>query len=242
MKTQTDRKSFFLLQLVGALLLLSLFAPYTSSVWEKIDRTFFHLLNQPLGTSSSLRTFWALANHRLADWIEDLCILGFYCAAIWKAPRGERRRRTAEMIFCVLLTALTILLVNRLLCRDLLRLRRQSPTLVLDNAVYLPDFLSWITVKTDSSKSFPGDHATTALMFACSYAFFVRGRLAFLALLYGVFLCLPRLAVGAHWFSDIFVGSASIVLFSLSCALFTPIGERVIGFIQKKLYRLKPTS
>ncbi|NGX48106.1 MAG: Lipid A 1-diphosphate synthase, partial [Chlamydiae bacterium] len=177
--------------ILGMILFTSLFVPYTSALWDQIDPTLFRFFNQPLKNSHSLRLFWAVANHGLADWFEDLCIFGFYLAAIWKTKRGTRLQRSAQLLFCVLLIACTILLINRLICRDYLHLRRTSPTLVLNDAIHLSDFLPWIHVKVDSTKSFPGDHATTALMFACSYAYLVRGKLATFALLYGAFLCLP---------------------------------------------------
>lgn len=211
-----------------------------SETWSKIDIFFFRLVNEPLRDSHLLRTFWALANLRLADWFEDLCILGFCIAAIWKSQKGTRVKRGAQFFFCLLLTALTILLVNRLFCRDFLRLRRASPSMVVDQFVDISQSISWIHFKVHSNKSIPGDHATTALMFAVSYAYLVRGRLGFLALLYGAFLCLPRLTVGAHWLSDIVVGSGCIVMVSISWAFFTPCADRVVSAIErvvKKIWR-----
>ncbi|MDN3505699.1 MAG: phosphatase PAP2 family protein [Simkaniaceae bacterium] len=221
---------------LGIILFTSLFA---SPIWNHIDPTLFRFFNHPLRDSQALRLFWALANHRLADWFEDLCILGFYIVAYYKAAKGFREKRAAQLIFCILFTAFTILLINRFVCRDILKLRRSSPTLVLHDSVYLSDFLSWIRVKVDSTKSFPGDHATTALMFACSYAYFVRGKLALLALLYGAFLCLPRLIVGAHWPSDLFVGSGCIVIFSLSWAFCTPLATKCVEAIENILSKKK---
>jgi len=222
---------------IGVLLFTSLFNPWTAPLWNKIDTAFFYFINQPLKTNQNLRIFWAIANHRFADWFEDLCILGFYVAAIWKTQKSLRMKKGLELFFCVLLTALTILAINRLLCRDLLRLRRTSPTLMLENSVHLSDFLPWIDVKVDSNKSFPGDHATTAIMITCSYAYLVRGKLAIIALLYGIFLCLPRLAAGAHWLSDIVVGSGCIVIFSLSWGLLSPLRE---VFIKRVKHVFKP--
>ncbi len=224
---------------VWMLLLLSLFFPGTNLLWERIDTGFFYLVNQPLEQSHWLRIFWAAANHRLADWFEDLCIFAFFAAAFLKTARVGRQKRSAQFVFCVLLIATTILLVNRLVCRDFLRLRRDSPTHIFDDAIILGDYLSSFLVKTDSTKSFPGDHATTALLFAFSYAYFVRGKLGIAAIAYGLFLCLPRLVVGAHWLSDIVVGSGSIVIFSLSWALFTPLSEKATQLIVKRLPKKK---
>ncbi len=218
-----------------AILLITFFVSPFSKMWYSFDITVFRALNDPLRSHGVLRIFWALANHSLADWFEDLCILTFYIIALVKTEKLERSKRLAQFIFSVLWIALTILLVNRFIFRDLLHLRRASPTLTLPDAIYLSDFLSWIQVKVNSNKSFPGDHATTALMFACSYAFFVRGKLGLIALGYAIFLCLPRLAVGAHWLSDIIVGSGSIVILFLSLAFLTPLSSLCIGQIEKRI-------
>ncbi|MBS0629206.1 MAG: phosphatase PAP2 family protein [Verrucomicrobia bacterium] len=183
-----------------------------------------------------------MSNHSLADWFEDLCILGFYLAAIFKVQKGDRLRRCAQFIFCILLTAMTIVLINRLFFRDFLHLRRASPSLVIEPFVDISHSISWIEFKVHSSKSLPGDHATTALMFAISYAYVVRGRLALCALIYGAFLCLPRLAVGAHWLSDIVVGSGCIVILSISWAFFTPVANRMTGWIERGLKKIWPTK
>jgi len=184
----------------------------------------------------------ALANHELADWFEDLCILGFYLAAILKSERRERLRKCAEFLFCIALTALTIILVNRLFFRDFLHLRRMSPSLALEQFVNLSYAVEWIECKVHSNKSFPGDHATTALMFALSYAYVTRGKLGLFALLYGLLLCLPRLAVGAHWLSDLIVGSGCIVMLSISWAFFTPLARWSINSIERNLKKIWPTK
>lgn len=224
-------KKLFAVQLLLSLLLFS----HALAVWDWADRHFFTWVNAPLANSHSLRLFFAYANQRLADWIMDLCILGFYSWAIWKAGKGHRHRRAAELLFSILWTALTILLINRLFCRDLLSLRRASPCHVIESAVLLSDTITAFPIKEFTMKSFPGDHATTAMLFAMSYAYFVRGKAALLALLFGAFLCLPRLVVGAHWLSDIVVGSGSIALFSLSIAFFTPLSSSLIMRIEKML-------
>jgi len=217
----------------GLLLLASYFTP----IWQPVDLFLFQLINQPLKDSHALRVFWALANHNLADWLEDICFLALYIIGIWKTKRGYRIEKTMQFLFSILLTAITIILVNRFLCHDILRLRRASPSLILPDAVYLKDFITEISMKIVSNKSFPGDHATTALMITISYAYLMRGKLAIFALFYGVFLCLPRLAVGAHWPSDLIVGSGCITLFALTWAYCTPfatICTKALNFFPKK--------
>ena len=235
MKTTWRLKPFLLCHIILALLLSSLICPYLQThFWGKVDLNLFYFFNTPLKSSGTLRFLTGILNHPLADWFEDLCILGFYLAAIYAVPKEKRLERISQFLFCVFCIALTIVLINRLFFRDLLHFRRPSPTRVIDNAIYLKDYIPWIT-KDNSAKSFPGDHATTTLMFACSYAYLVRGRLAIAALIYGFFLCLPRLIVGAHWFTDIFLGTGTIVYLTLTWAFCSPLADKSIQKIQKIL-------
>jgi Kdo2-lipid A phosphotransferase len=213
------------------LLLLSSFLPF----WETIDKMTFTWMNNSLRNSSSWQTFWALSNHSIADWVEDLCILGFYAIALFRTPKMERKKRVWQFVFCLFFIALTILLINRLLCRDFLHLRRYSPTLMIEGSFRLSDLLPWLAIKDGSSKSFPGDHATTALLFAGTYAFFAGRVLGFYGFLYSILLCLPRLIVGAHWLSDLIIGSGAILLFAMSWLLFTPLREKGPIWVQKML-------
>ncbi len=228
-------------------LVAALLCSFSCSLWQMVDLWFFRVINHPLKDRHFLQVFWALANHRAADWLEDFVFLGFYLFAIVKTKKGNRQKMGAQLLFCVLLSALTILLINRVLCRDVLRLRRDSPSIVLDHAIILSNSLSWIAVKTGSSKSFPGDHATLGLMLSLSFAYIVRGKLALAALLYGALLCLPRMVIGSHWLSDIVVGSGCIALSVLSLAFFSPLAskmttqiERFINVLFKKKMRTAP--
>lgn len=229
---------FFLCHLGVVLLLFSFFLPF----WKQLDRAAFIFLNNSIKTGSIWQTFWALMNHSLADWVEDLCILGFYTLALLRTSKPERLKQICQFVFCLLFIALTILLINRLLCRDLLCLHRNSPTLAIEGSFRLSQSLSWIAMKDGSSKSFPGDHATSALLFAATYAFFTGRSLGFYGFLYAGFLCLPRLMVGAHWLSDLIIGSGSILLFAMSWLLFTPLGQKGPLWLQKILeFRRKPS-
>jgi membrane-associated phospholipid phosphatase len=230
-----SKHPFLFYHLIGALLLVTFFLPGLSTLWGLIDSKTFHLLNHSFLDRPNWQLFWAFANHRLADWLEDLCILGFFLAAIAKAPKSLKKRRSAEMIFIILLIAVTILLFNRLICRDLLRLRRLSPTAIFEQPFLLSETLPWMTIKDISSKSFPGDHATTALIFGLSYFRFVKGRLGLAALIYALFLCLPRLMAGAHWLSDLIVGTGLLISFVWGLSFGTPLAEKCITRLEKIL-------
>lgn len=226
-------KVLLLCHLIAALLFASLFWPVTKAYWEIIDVAFFKMVNSTLKDRPLWQLFWAFANHKLADWVEDICILCFFIAHVYRARRGLKVRKISELIFCVLCIAAVIYFINRILFRQNLDIPRLSPTLVIDDSVRLSDEIPWMSIKDDSSKSFPGDHGTTALLFAASFSYIAGWRLGLLASLYAAFLCMPRLITGAHWLSDIVVGSGSIALVCLSWAFCSPLFMRFTDGCEK---------
>ncbi len=216
-----------------AILLFTLFFPPTKGVWRALDTSFFHLINSTLDGPVWWQTLWALANHPLADWFEDLCILGFFAHYVAKGMRFARSRRIAELIVCTLYSAAIIYFFNRILVRDHIHFYWPSPSALFEGAVRLSEQIPWIDIKETSQKSFPGDHATTALLFAAFYAHLAKGKSALAAALYTALLCFPRLITGAHWLSDILVGTTSIVLFFLSYLFFTPLFEKCTQAVEK---------
>src|SRR5579862_1514005 len=215
--------------------LWSLFTTGTKIFWETIDIAFFKVVNSTLRDNPRWQLFWAFANHKTADWIEDLVVLGFFFAYVIQGRKGMRLRRVAELLFSVLYIAVIIYCVNKTLFREYLEIPRLSPTLTVENSVHLSEEIPWLSIKDDSVKSFPGDHGTTALLFAASFSYFAGRRLGILACLYALFLCLPRLITGAHWLSDVIVGSGSITLLFLGWAFCTPMGEWCIQQLERML-------
>src|SRR5690242_874934 len=118
------------------------------------------MINGTLRDRPIWQLFWALANHKMADWIEDGCVLCFFIAYVMKARKGWRLRRVAQLLFSVLYIAAIIYFVNKTLFREYLEIPRFSPTLTVDNSVHLSQEIPWLSIKDDSVKSFPGDHGT----------------------------------------------------------------------------------
>ncbi len=219
-------KILLLWHLIGALLFASLFWPVTAAYWKVIDIAFFKMINSTLRDRPNWQLFWALANHKLADWVEDFCVLGFFIAYVRQAHKSLRLRKVSELLFCILYIAAIIYYVNRWFFRENYSIPRPSPTLVVDDSVRLSKEISWMKIKDDSSKCFPGDHGTTALLFAASFTILAGWRLGVLASLYAAFLCMPRLITGAHWLSDVVVGSGTITIIFLSWAFCSPLFTR----------------
>jgi membrane-associated phospholipid phosphatase len=196
------------------------------------------MINSTLENRPTWQLFWAMANHKLADWIEDLVVLGFFIAYVRAAHKSLRLHRVSQLIFCVVYIAAIIYFVNRMIFRENLNIPRLSPTLVVDDSIRLSREIPWMKIKDDSSKSFPGDHGTTALLFASSFAFLAGWRLGILAALYAAFLCMPRLITGAHWLSDVVVGSGTITIVFLSWAFCTPLFARFTSACERFFHRV----
>jgi membrane-associated phospholipid phosphatase len=226
-------KTLLLCNVIGALLFTSLFWPVTKPFWDMIDIAFFKFINSTLRDHPHWQLFWAFANHKIADWVEDLCVLCFFIVYVSVGVKSMRKRKIAELLFCILYIAAILYFINRILFRENLDIPRLSPTLVIDDSVRLSEEIPWMSIKDDSSKSFPGDHATTALLFAASFTYLAGWRMGVLACIYAAFLCMPRLITGAHWLSDVIVGSGTITIICLSWAFCSPLFARFTAGCEK---------
>lgn len=127
---------------------------------------------------------------------------------------------------------LTAVILNQ--CGHLLADKRPSPTNYFPQS-YRVSQLIGIDTKDDSSSSFPGDHGMMLLIFAGYMWRFFTLRSFLLAMLIVVVFSLPRIMIGAHWFSDIAVGSLSVVLVGLSWWLLTDACERCLYGLDRQL-------
>jgi membrane-associated phospholipid phosphatase len=126
-------------------------------------------------------------------------------------------------------------IADRIICRELIDMQRVSPSLVVTPCVRVSHEIPWMKIKDSTHSCFPGGHAVTLLFFATSYTFFAKRQLGAYAIGYSLFRCLPRLILGAHWLSDILVGSTTVVLLSLSWTLCTPFHIWAANYIEEAL-------
>ena len=62
------------------------------------------------------------------------------------------------------------------------------------------------------------------------------GKKAFaIALIIFVVFAFPRVMIGAHWFTDIAVGSLSVVLIGLPWCLMTSLSDKIIALFNRYL-------
>ena len=232
-KSLWNWKALLLCHLAIAFLLGTFLWPVTKDYWDILDRGFFTFINSSLEGNKAWQIFWAFANHRNADWVEDVCFLLFFIAYVRSVNGLSKERKIAQMLFCTLFSALVIFSVNHMVFRELISVYRSSPSIVVEGSIRVSKILRWISIKDSAYKCFPSDHATTALLFAVSYSFFANKKLAIIACLYTVFLCMPRLILGAHWLSDVLVGAGSITILFLGWALCTPIHYHITNYCER---------
>jgi len=236
---QWNRPLLILLPLCIALAIFTLFYPPTlQAIWLPIDIAFFKLINRMIETSPFGQAFWALANHQGADILEDFVFAFFLLWLLKITPKEQRAKKGAQFLAVFLFCLISHLLINELLFRTLISVPRASPTYLLENCTRLSEKISWIKVKDHSMKSFPSDHATTALYFTMTFLMISPPKIARLSTLYGIFLCMPRMVVGAHWLTDVLLGSGSIVLLFGSWMFCTPLAFHTASLIERFFRRI----
>jgi len=93
------------------------------------------------------------------------------------------------------------------------------------------DRIVW-KVKTVSSNSFPGDHATVLLFIGSYIIYRLRSWYGWAAGFGMVVFVLPRLAGGGHWLSDILAGSLFFYLFFFPLCMLRPLRERALSLLR----------
>jgi membrane-associated phospholipid phosphatase len=94
-----------------------------------------------------------------------------------------------------------------------------------------------VPTKDASKDSFPGDHGMMLLIFAAIMLRYFGQKAFALALIIFVVFAFPRVMIGAHWFTDIAVGSLSVALIALPWCLMTPLSDWIIKLFDRYLPR-----
>jgi membrane-associated phospholipid phosphatase len=215
--------------LLGVALFLSWFLPANHGGWFTLDSAIFFFFNRHLATDPAFLHLVAITNNRAFDVISLLAMGLLYLYFYLKQDAAGRRR----LVITGVVMLLTAVVLNQL--GHLLPVKHPSPTLTFDN-INRVSTLTGIPTKDASGDSFPGDHGMMLIIFSCfMLRYFGRGAFA-VALLITLIFSLPRVMIGAHWFTDIAVGSLSVVLVGASWVLMTPCSDWII----ERLNRLLP--
>ncbi|WP_280562810.1 MULTISPECIES: phosphatase PAP2 family protein [unclassified Chromohalobacter] len=223
-----------LFNLMGIALITSWWIPQFT-LWSTLDDGVFWLFNHTLTADNPhWTTIIAALNNRKFDLLIICCMLGTMGYACYRDRNGGWRRWLG-IGFTMLLTAG---IINELV-RHIITYGHPSPTKVFDNVNLVSQFVTFAT-KDQAGNSFPGDHGIMAMIFAGFMLTFGDRLTRIASILLVLAATAPRIMVGAHWFSDIFVGSLSIALLLLPWVLCTPIAKRSAQCLHQGLERLLP--
>lgn len=222
---------FTLISISFSLVFISLH-PFFQPFLKQINHAFFWTINDTLKEPSAWRLFWAFSNHRIYDYIGDVVVAICIVGHLRNTPQELFSKRLAEAIFCLLFMGSITLFFNCLLLRHTIQIPSLSPSLVFENCVRLSKEITLFSVKDCSKTSFPSDHAITALSFAMSFCVFAKKRWALLGFFYAIMTFSPRLVVGAHWLTDLLVGSLPVCLVYFACVFCTPLHEKILFRLQ----------
>ncbi|MGS4263678.1 phosphatase PAP2 family protein [Serratia marcescens] len=214
--------------LLGVALFLSWFLPANHGGWFTLDSAIFFSFNRHLATDPAFLHLVAITNNRAFDVISLLAMGLLYLYFYLKQDAAGRRR----LVITGVVMLLTAVVLNQL--GHLLPVKHPSPTLTFDN-IHRVSELTGIPTKDASGDSFPGDHGMMLIIFSCfMLRYFGRGAFA-VALLITLVFSLPRVMIGAHWFTDIAVGSLSVVLVGASWVLMTPCSDWIVDRLNRLL-------
>lgn len=216
--------TILLLNAAGIALYLSWYLPAGHGAWFPLDKAIFFGFNDRMVTNPPLLWLIAITNYRAFDGV-SLLAMGALYYSYWRKVSPPERRRLFAIGITMLLTAV---LLNQL--------GHQLPGSHPSPTKYFPDVhhasqLTGIPAKDSSADSFPGDHGMMLIIFACFMWRYFSLRAFAVGVVIVLVFALPRVMIGAHWFTDIAVGSMSIVLVGLSWILLTPISDWVANWL-----------
>lgn len=203
--------------------------PPVSQLWRWIDLQAFIKLNHFLTWGEQWQTFWALTNKSGFDYYEFLLLTVVVIFPGFLFAKETYRRAFVGLVLAVLASYLL-----KFICTQYLSLHRASPSKVVDGTILIKQLVpSLMPIKYSSSNSFPGDHAAVILTWGLFVWLYAKRPQAYFAVALAIFLCLPRLVVGAHWLSDELVGGLCIALLSVAWVIYTPILNGALALLEK---------
>ncbi len=220
-----------LLNVLGIVLFFSWYLPADHGFWFTVDSSIFLYFNRLMINSHVFALFLAVTNYRAFDAISLLFMGALYLHYFLKAGHDERYR----LISIGIVMVLSAVVLNQL--GHLLPVSHASPTIFFENDPKVARVSQFVNIPTKDASydSFPGDHGMLLMIFA-AYMWRYFGLRAFLGgLLIVVVFSLPRLMIGAHWFTDIAVGSLSVLLVGMSWWLLSGACDRLVNRVNQYL-------
>ncbi|MFK3660405.1 phosphatase PAP2 family protein [Scandinavium sp. NPDC088450] len=218
-----------LLNVAGFALFLSWYLMPNHGFWFPVDSAIFHFFNQGVAQNRAYVWLLAITNNRAFDGCSLLAMGGLMLSFWLKEPSAGRRR----IMIIGLVMLLSAVVVNQL-AQHLMPVKRASPSLFFPDVHRVSDLLH-ISTKDASKDSFPGDHGMMLLIFATFMWRYFGQKAAWVALIIFVVFAFPRVMIGAHWFTDIAVGSLTAVLIGMPWILLTPLSDKTIALFDRHL-------
>ncbi len=220
--------SILVLNALGLALFFSWYLPENHGFWFTVDKTIFYWFNDRLVTNKALLWLVATTNFRPFDAVSLLAMGGLYYS-FWHRETPQGRRRLLAIGVAMLLAAVVL---NQL--GHLIPVSHVSPTKFFPDVNHVTK-LTGIPTKDASADSFPGDHGMMLMIFACFMLRYFGRRAFFIAVAIVFVFATPRIMIGAHWFTDVTVGSLSVVLVGMSWWLITPISDLLVNLLYRYL-------
>ncbi len=206
-------------------ILLSLMCLFVVSQLHQVRSTIIRFdvasaqwLNHFLGYSPVFDLSLAVINSKTGDKLVVVLISLLLLNHIWRTPdRRELYRRLAFWTWVVLLFAVVY---N---CQQSIEelVRRESPSKVLADWQNLKEMYG-VTVKVSNRNSFPSGHAAAYFFFAFM-ALRQYPAMGYLFLTLALTLPATRIMTGAHWLTDIYLGSVPLALLGSAIAYETRV-------------------
>lgn len=210
----------------------------TRSWWDALDTRLFIAANESLRENRAWMVTWAIANNRTFDVVPALMFIGLFFSYMRDGRHGAASTVIERGCAC-LLAALVVLLVTQL-DRQFIHVGRPSPTMVLESAFLMSQHIDWITTKDSSGNSFPSDHGTVAILFTLFLWHFAGWRYALYGFIAIAFSVMPRMVGGAHWFTDVAVGSLMLCLPAAALTFTTPYFTTLATLMARVVRRFLP--
>lgn len=212
----------------GIALLISQYYTYHHGFWFNVDSDIFHYFNHFLDGSHRFFLYLiAITNHRTFDIISFLAMAMLYFY-YFRQQDNDNKRRMVIIGIIMLIMAVCIKQWG-----SLIPISHESPTLYFEpfESINRISKLTHFGTKDASGDSFPGDHGMMLMIFA-GFMWRYFGLKAFIqSAIIVVIFSAPRIIAGAHWFTDVYVGSLAITSIVLSWFLITPASDWLANFL-----------
>ena len=240
MYTGWSLKKFAFVNFLTVLLFISFFIEETQNLWLALDYFMFSFFNGLLAYNS-FAYIVAFCGQKIFTVMLGLFMV-FNCAYYLFAQFNQQEIANR---FSHFFAFLTIALICYGISNLFENVNRQSPSLVVESFLNLKTFSFSFDPKVTSSSSFPSDHGVVAGLFVCFFLIYMRKSWVFCGILF-LFATMPRIIAGAHWFTDVFLGSLAITIFGYTLLktlnlhvlykkfLVVPVTEKVFVVCQKK--------